>query len=113
MGMAWVVGDKVALPGRYRAGGGLAGEVVGVEGPQHVRVAWLDGLTSTVRADVLEVPDAEEPTWAEVTVSEVLAERDALRGERDRARALAVRLEQELSKLQEDTAWIDEVRALS
>lgn len=42
------------------------------------------------------------PTWAEVSISEVLADRD-------RARRVAVRLEQELAETQE---WLDAYRAV-
>lgn len=58
------------------------------------------------------VPE-DEPTWAEVTISEVLAERDAFKAERDEARA-------ELAELREHAAvwkrsrrfWIGKAREL-
>lgn len=75
--------DKVVLRS-------MEGEVVGVDG-QRVRVAWDDGLTSSVRSDSLRFRESD-PEWAHVAaLADVTAERD-------RARDVAVRLEQELSR---------------
>lgn len=64
-------------------------------------LAALPEFTPWDHAEVVELAEEAvgllrgyQPTWAEVTVSEVL-------GERDRARAIAVRLEQELAEAEE------------
>lgn len=62
------------------------------------------GDEQVVEAVISTYTRARRPEWAEVTISEVLAERDQLREtlarvrrERELARRLAIRLEQELA----------------
>lgn len=71
----------------------VAGEVVEVDG-QRARVAWDDGLTTSIRADALRV-ESVDPEWAHVAVMADVA------AERDRARALAARLEAESAEFVE------------
>jgi hypothetical protein len=124
-----------------------------LNGPDAV-IAWIDETIANVEGLVVSWSNTEfigmlsqiraglavRPTWAEVSISEVLAERDELKcelvrargdvtvqrgiaaqyterfwtavGERDRARATAVRLEQELAEREAEVhaAWVQESR---
>jgi hypothetical protein len=94
MAKVWTHGDDVVLQvaGKYS----LLGKTVGKQWDDgRVTVRWEDRTSTVIRGDLLVTPGeaAAAPSWAEVVqISQLI-------GERNRARATAVRLEQEVAFL--------------